>query len=329
MHHPNCVAITGLDTFIGRRLVERLSANPIGIRVVGLDLLDPTRFSQTFRFHPVDLSEPTAGSKVAEILRKEEVDTVLHLAFRDPAGPGRDRDSDHELETIGSLQVMNACADAEVRRLVVPSTTMCYGARLENPSLMDEDRSLIERPLGDRIANRIGMDQSLRQWARSHPGTDVTLLRHCWVMGPNIRDAMVQYFDRRVVPTVWGFDPLLQFVHEEDLLSVLETCVLEPHPGVFNVVGEGVLPLSGYLALAGKTNLPVPASLFSSPLGPLLLGADSVLPRGDVGREFYEYLKHDWVASGARAAHEFGRPVYSSREAWSAMVSSRKWTEYR
>jgi UDP-glucose 4-epimerase len=329
MHHPGCVAITGLDTDLGRRLVERLLANPMGIRVIGLDVKDPQRFAETFCFYRVDLTESSAGARLVEIFRKEQVDTVLHLAFHDPAGAGDSASSDHELEAFGSFQIMNACAESGVRRLVVRSTTMCYGSHLENPSLLGEDRVLTGQSGAHRIADRVEVDRSLGHFAREHQETEVTTLRHCWVMGPAHRDRVVRYFERPIVATVLGFDPLLQFVHEDDLLDVFETAVLESHPGVFNVVGEGVLPLSGYLALAGKTNIPLPESLLRSSLGEVLRMAPSPLSRREAGSHFFAYLKYSWIASGARLVHEFGRPLYSSQEAWTAMVSSRRMEKYR
>ena len=58
-----------------------------------------------------------------------------------------------------------------------------------------------------------------------------------------------------------GYDPLMQFVHEEDCLWAFERATLAPHPGVFNVVAQGVLPLSTLLRLGGKRILPLPAPL--------------------------------------------------------------------
>ncbi len=41
-----------------------------------------------------------------------------------------------------------------------------------------------------------------------------------------------------------GFDPRLQFLHEHDLLGVLQHAVADDVPGTFNVAGDGVLMLS-------------------------------------------------------------------------------------
>ena len=106
---PRVVGITGLGTFLGQHLAARLSAQ--GVRVLGLDVRRPYRLEGQIRFQKLDLLDPTADTRLADLLARERVDAVVHAAFR--AGPSSDVARDHELETIGSLHVMNACAAAK------------------------------------------------------------------------------------------------------------------------------------------------------------------------------------------------------------------------
>jgi UDP-glucose 4-epimerase len=143
-------------------------------------------------------------------------------------------------------------------------------------------------------------------------------------MGPSVQDFVTRFFSLPLVPTLLGFDPLLQFVHEEDCLRAFETAVLESHPGVYNVVGRGVLPLSTILALAGKRALPVPSPLWYRVLRTVETGRT-----GDPPAAFYDYLRWLWVADGERGWSAFGEPFYSTREAWISFVSSRRLRRYR
>lgn len=322
MDSATTIAITGLDTFLGVQLAERLLENPQAPRVIGLDQQGPLRLQGRVGFHRVDLSDPTADGQVAGILEKEAVDVLVHLAFK--SAPSPDLDADHELETIGSLHVMNACAAAGVRKLVMASSTMLYGARPDNPNFLDESHELRGHPDAHCVQNRVEAEALLSAWADRHTDTEVCVLRHCWVMGPRFRDRVVRYFDRGVVPTMLGYDPLLQLIHEEDLLRVFEAAVLEPHPGIFNIVGRGVLPLSTLLALAGKRALPLPPALLHRFLAVL-----SQTATGDPAAGFWDYLRYLWIADGERGWAEFGEPVYSTREAWSSFVSSRLMSRYR
>lgn len=317
-----CVAITGLSTFVGQRLAERLLAVPDGPRIVGVDLRRPLRLEGHVSFRRLDLTQPTADGELSTIFADEQVDVVVHLAFRSEPTP--DLEYDHELETIGSLHVMHACSAAKVKRLVVASTTMLYGPRPTNPNFLQEERGLAGHPDAHCIQNRVEAEGLLATWASRHPDVDVCVLRHCWVMGPTYTDHVVRYFERPVVPVVLGYDPLLQFVHEDDLVRTFEKATVESHPGIYNVVGRGVLPLSTLLAMAGKRSLPLPGGLLHR-----LANYPSQGQTGDLPAGFFDYLRYLWIADGERGWRTFGEPVYTTKEAWISFVSARRMQRFR
>ncbi len=316
------IAITGLRTFLGGRLLQRIAERQPERALVAIDLRRPHRLPTPSRFQRVDLTDPTADGRLAEIFERERVEAVVHTAFR--SDPDPDLEYDHELETIGTLHLVNACAAAKVKRLVLASSTMTYGPRPDNPNFLSEDHPLRGHPDAHNVENRREAEAVLADWASRHPDTRVTVLRTCWIMGPSYSDHVVRYLGRPVVPTLLGYDPLLQFVHEDDALRVFEKAALEEHPGVYNVVGRGVLPLSMLLRLAGKRSLPLPAPLLYR-----LRYYPSQGQTGDPPDGFYDYLRYLWVADGARGWAAFGPPVYSTREAWMAFVSARRMRRYR
>ena len=69
------------------------------------------------------------------------------------------------------------------------------------------------------------------------------------------------------VPTVMGFDPLFQFMHEADVAEAI-CCALDARlRGVFNVSGPPPIPLSLIIRRCGRTRIPVPEALFRFALG--------------------------------------------------------------
>jgi UDP-glucose 4-epimerase len=319
---PGVIAVTGLGTFVGRRLVERLLARAPQARVVGLDQRRPFRLDTRVRFHRIDLTEPTVDGRIAEILERERVEAFVHAAFRSEPTP--DLETDHEVETIGSLHVMHACAAAKVKRLVVASSTMLYGPRRDNPNFLSEAHPLRGHPDAHCVRNRAEMEHLLAEWRLRHPDTEVTVLRACWTMGPGVWDRLARYLSLPVVPMVLGYDPLLQFVHEDDCLHAFERATRESHPGVYNVVGQGVAPLSTLLRLAGKRVLPLPAPVLYR-----MAYYPSQTQTGDPPAAFYDYLRWLWVADGTRGFDAFGEPIYSTKEAWISFVSARRMRRYR
>ncbi|MDG2050883.1 MAG: NAD-dependent epimerase/dehydratase family protein [Myxococcota bacterium] len=317
MKSPSRIAVTGLNSEDGVRIVERLLSRDPAAKIMGLDLSRPLRLAGKIDFHALDLTSPTADVVLAERLAAEGVEVLVHLAFR--SSPTPDIEEDHELETIGSLHVMNAVAAAKLPRLVVSSSTMLYGARPDNPNYLSESHALRGHPDAHCVQNRVEVENLLADWSARNAETEVTILRSGWVVGPSRSNYISRFFEAPVIPTVLGFDPLLQLLHEDDLLDVYEESILHSHPGIWNVVGREALPLSTLVALAGKRRLALPS--------PLLYRATdfpSIEQTGDRPAGFFDYLRYLWVADGERAWAEFGDPVYSTQEAWSSFVSSRR-----
>jgi len=318
---PGVVGVTGIHGWLGSQLLARL-ARGAGVRAVGLDLRRPMRMGESARFQRIDLTEPTADGALARILEKERVEVLVHAAFR--TDPTPDLEQDHELETIGSLHVMHACAAAKVRRLVVASSTMLYGPHPDNPNFLGESHPLRGHAQAHAVRDRVEMESLLAEWAARHPDVEVTVLRTCWIFGPSFWNRVVAYFALPLVAVPLGYDPLVQLVHEEDALRAFEEAALRPHPGVYNVVGSGVLPLSTLLRLAGKRALRLP-----SPLLYRLAYFPSQGQTGDPPAAFYDYLRYLWVADGRKGWEAFGEPHYSTKEAWISFVSSRRMRRYR
>jgi UDP-glucose 4-epimerase len=319
---PRSIAITGLRTFLGQKLAERLLAHDPRLRIVGIDVRRPYRLEGRVQFHRVDLTDPTADGRLAEILEKEQVDAVVHAAFR--TFPTPDLEADHELETIGSLHLLHACAAHKVRRLVLASSTRLYGPHPDNPNFLTEAHPLRGHAAAHNVKNRVETEELVQDFAQRHPGTRVTVLRPCWIVGPTYWDEVTRFLARPWVPTLLGYDPLLQFVHEDDVVFAFARATLEPHPGVFNLVGRGVLPFSNLLRLAGKTPLPIPPPLLYR-----MRYYPSQRQTGDPPEGFYDYLRYLWLADGERGWQEFGAPVYSTQEAWLSFVASRRMRRYR
>jgi UDP-glucose 4-epimerase len=317
------IAITGLDTFAGLRTAERLLARERPPEIVGIDLRVPRRLDGRIRFHRVDLTEPTADSQIAEVLEKERCEALLHCAFF--ARPQADNAAAHELEVIGSLHVMNAAASAGLRKLVVPSTAEVYGASPLNPAYIAESRPLAPHPDSHCARDRAELEQLLALFADRHPGMVVTVLRACWVTGPEYESRVLDHFAGESVITLLGFDPLMQWLHESDLLSALELVLDTDAPGAFNLAGDEALPLSTLLRLAGKRARPIPHPLLYR-MGYL----PAVWRDGDPPAGFHDYLRFSWLVETRRAREELGFvPEYTTKEAWMSWIVSRRMRRYR
>ncbi|MFO0751020.1 MAG: NAD-dependent epimerase/dehydratase family protein [Myxococcota bacterium] len=307
------VALTGGRTFFGDRLIAALEDDPRVEHIVVLDIKPPLSGGPKTRFVRVDLTDPAADERMGEVLVADGVDVLVHTALL--AYPSHSRSWAHELEAIGSLYVMNAAADAlgrgRMKKLVLTSTTAVYGAHASNPAFLTEDMPLNGIKASRWVMDKVAVEKELLRLKKDCPKLITTSLRFCMTVGPTIRNFYTKLLARNVVPTVMGYDPLEQFVHEDDAVAALLKAVLEDHPGVFNIVGEGTLYHSDVLRLGGKVPVPVP-HILGYPVANALFDVQlSVVPG-----TFLNFFRYTWVADDKRMRQQMGfSPRYTSREA--------------
>ncbi len=302
-------AVTGVRTFLGRRLLADLEADPRCRHIVALDVRAPEQAGPKTRFRRLDLTDPASDERCADMLREDGVDTLAHCAFL--AYPSHSRSWAHELEAIGSLYVMNAVAEARIRKFILCSTTAVYGAHPSNPAFLTE-RSALRGVKGSRwVADRVTVEKELDRLRRDFPDLVATSLRFGMTVGPTIRNFYTKLLRPQLVPTVMGYDPLVQFLHEDDATAALFRAVSEDHPGVFNIVGAGTLYYSDVLRQGGKIAVPVPHFL-GYPAATALFNLElSVVPG-----PFLDLFRYSWVADDHAMRERFGfTPRHSSREA--------------
>jgi UDP-glucose 4-epimerase len=303
------VAVTGVAGFLGSSLIGSLEEDDRIARLVAIDVNPAPTAADKTRSYPVDLTQPAAEARVAEILAAERVDTLVHLAFL--ASPTHATAWAHELESVGTMHVAVAAGHAQVRKFVLWSLTWLYGARPTNPNFLTEKHPL-RAPLGEPFfADKIDAEDQARKLAQRSPGTAVTILRTAPILGPTVHNSLTRYFARKLVPTMMGFDPLVQFLHEADAIAALHLSVARDAPGTFNIVADGVLPLSTVIKLAGRVSVPVP-----HPVAETVAGLGWVAQLVEAPPSFLRYLRFLCIADGRKARDVMGfRPAYSTRDA--------------
>lgn len=310
------IALTGTASFLGARLLRRLAETKGPEKLLVVDVAAPPA-ALDVRHRAVDLTEPAADQRLLDVFREEKVETVLHFAFY--TGPRRDTAHAHELESIGTLAVLAAAAAAGVGRVVMRSFTAVYGARGQNPAFLTEDRALQPDPVLAWARDKLEAEQHAASFARRYPDLKVAVLRFAPLVGPRVHTFYTRILDRRVVPVLMGYDPLVQMLHPDDALAAAEAAVERPVAGAFNVVPSRPIPLLTALHLAGKIPVPVP-HLIAYPLADLMWSAGV----GEAPGRFCDYVRFPFVADGERARRELGfSPRHASRDALLAYLGYR------
>ncbi|MGH8867159.1 MAG: NAD-dependent epimerase/dehydratase family protein [Actinomycetes bacterium] len=310
------VLVTGVSRHLGARVARALEADPAVGRVIGVDVVPPPEDLGRTEFVRADIRNPV----IAKVISAADVDTVVHLAVvATPFGAGG-RSSMKEINVIGTMQLLAACQKTpSVQRLVVRSSATVYGASPRDPALFTEDMEPRGLPRSGYAKDVFEVEGYVRGFGRRRPDVDVTVLRFTNFVGPSVDTPFTRYFGLPVIPTVLGYDPRLQFLHEDDGREVLRRAAVEDHPGTFNVAGDGVLLLSQAARRAGRLTLPLPTPT-ASVVGQMIRRAGLV----DVSPEQLGILTHGRAVDTTRLKQGFGyEPKYGTAEAFDAFVSAR------
>ena len=249
------VLVTGVSRDLGRQAARALADRPDVDRVIGVDVVPPRGDAGQVSFIRADIRNPV----IAKIIAKEDVDTVVHMSVIATPGSAGGRNTMKELNVIGTMQLLAAAQKAPtLRHLVVKSTSTVYGASSRDPAMFTEDMEPRRTPTSGYAKDVAEIEGYVRGFARRRPDVRVTVLRCANVIGPLVSSPITSYFRLPVIPTVLGFDPRMQFLHQDDLVAVLQHAVAHDVAGTFNVAGEGILMLSQALRRLQKPTVSMP-----------------------------------------------------------------------
>jgi UDP-glucose 4-epimerase len=277
------VLITGLGTFWGGRVAQALESDPTVDVIVGLDRFEPTVQLERTEYVRSDESY----SILARIVKAARIDTIVHTFLAVDSTQMRSR-TIHEINVIGTMNLFAAASapGSTVRDVVVKSSTLVYGASPKDPVWFSEEtrranppRSMVERSL-------LEVEGYVRDFAVDNPHVTVAMLRFANVLGPDITTPLAKALELPFVPSVFGYDPRFQFVHEIDVVRAILFVLEEQVQGIYNVAGDGLLPWSEVAAICGRRTVPLP------PVGAGLLAAPLARFGVELPPELLDLLRH-------------------------------------
>ncbi len=295
------VLITGISGGQGRLLARRLLES---FEVCGVDRVAWEGRPRDVQVHVVDLRK----KKFEDVVRTEMPTAVVHMAF-----VRHFRVSDqvrHEVNVKGTKQVLDHCANYGVQKLVVLSSGYVYGAFPENPYYMDEDQPLSASRSYPEIRDLVEVDTLASAFLWKYPHIRTCVLRPVNVLGYYVHSMIGQYLRQRRVPVMMGFDPMMQFIHEEDVSEAIALALEHGLQGVFNVAGPGAVPLSTAIRESGGTPIPLPEPLVAPLFARMFRWGLWPYPAGAI-----DFLKYPVTLSGKRFVEATNfRPLFGLEE---------------
>jgi UDP-glucose 4-epimerase len=253
------VLITGIAGNIGRMVAQRLLAN--GHEVIGID--------RRPWYHPpegiVVIQADIRKRPAEDVFRTQRPDAMIHMAtvtHLTHQSPDR-----YRINLGGTRCVFDHCHAYGVKQAIFVGRHTYYGAGPDSPLYHTESEPPMAVHTFPELSDLVAADLYAGTALWRYPEVDTAVLRICYTLGPLRQGTLAAFLRGPRVPTVLGFDPLFQFMHERDAATAICTALEHRLRGVYNVAGPPPVPLSVLVREVGLPNVPLPEPLFTFLLG--------------------------------------------------------------
>ena len=302
------VAVTGAAHDLGLALTGRLAQSDRFSRVVAID--DHRGDLTGVIWRVVDIRDPALAGRLAGI--DVIVHTDLDLAADSEPRPRR------AYNVRGAQTVLTAAAAGGVRRVVLITSAMVYGARPDNPVPIAEDAPLNADPDGSVVGDFMEIEQLAERSPRTNPGMAITVVRPAALVGEGIDTLITRHFEAPRLLAVKGCAPRWQFCHISDLLSSIELAAAGEVNGAFAVGSPGWLEQDEVERLSGLRRIELPAGVTFATAQRLHRAGITPAPVSDL-----HYVVYPWVVDCTTLREAGWQPTVSNTRALEVLLEQR------
>jgi UDP-glucose 4-epimerase len=257
-----------------------------GHEVVGLDRRPWRDAPKGIRNFEVDLRKRAAE----DVFRKEKPEVVVHMAtvtsLTRPSAEERER-----VNLGGTRAVFEHSLSYGVKHVVFVGRHTYYGAAADSALYHLEDEPPMALGTFPELADLVAADLYASTALWRSPSLGVSVLRFCYTLGPSKTGTLSTFLSGKRVPMVLGYDPLFQFMYEQDFATAVALTVERRPRGVYNVAGPSPVPLSNIARATGRTPVPIPEPVLKAVIGHFGFPA---LPKGAL-----EHIKYPVVVDAS------------------------------
>ena len=316
------ILVTGVARWWGALVVQRLVEDPDVAEVIGIDIREPHYDLGRADYLKLDIRD----SLIGKLVRSVGIDTVVHTLTRVDSFD-MDARRAHEVNVIGTLNLLAGCSGqgSPVTRFVLKSSGHVYGSRVDLVTGVREDHRLDSNSRHQFVRDIVEVESYANDFAARNPGIDILVLRFGNGLNPDEPQPLARYLDLEVVPTVAGYDPILQLTHRDDCVEALRLATKRGPAGAYNIAAPGGEQLSALLDGAGKLHAPL-----IPPFG-IELAAYALRRSGiaSLSPQLLDLLRWGRVLSTSKASRLLGfRAARDTRAAFDDFIQQRRVLRY-
>jgi len=303
-----CIVITGIAGRLGRLLAKKLHREG-NAEIIGID-------RRPFEDKPADVTHARVdlrSKSTRDVFRSRKVTALVHLGMMHD--PHRSRRVHHEWNVVGTQHLLEYCQHYRVPKVILLSSTAVYGPRPENSQFLTEDAPLMAAQDDPGAMTLVEADMLASSFFWKYAEGEIVILRPVHILG-RVKNAASNWLRMERVPVLMGFDPMLQVIHEADVVEAIALALRPGVRGIYNIVGPSEVPISVLIREARKRPLSIP-HVVAPTLSKLFWNLGRAPFRGtELG-----HLRYVCMVDGSRAREELGfKAVRTIKEAVHAAV---------
>lgn len=245
------ILVTGICGRMGRLLTRKLHRSD---RVIGIDRRPFFGRPKDVVHHQIDLRR----KKTRDVFRTGDIRAVVHLGImHDLRASAKDH---HAWNVVAFQKLLDALIQYDIPKLVVLSSANVYGPSPDNPQFLTEEAPLLGAQHFSAIRDLVEVDMLAQSFFWRHPDTETVILRPCHILG-GVKNAPSNYLRLERPLTIMGFDPMVQVIHERDVVEAIRLALQPGVRGIFNLKGPGEIPMSRAFKILGKRTQPIPSMI--------------------------------------------------------------------
>ncbi|MBN2343554.1 MAG: NAD-dependent epimerase/dehydratase family protein [Deltaproteobacteria bacterium] len=279
------IALCGAAGLFGNVLVRALH------RECTVFAIDPRDFSKRPKdvfHHQAELTKRSSKNH----FRKRIFDAVIHVGANTTSERRGPNKFTRAVENYAKL--LDYCDQYNVKKLILISSANLYGARPSNSQFLQESAPLLSTDLSSLRE----MDMMTQSFFWKRPDIETVILRPANVTGTS-NGVLSKYLRHSKVPTLLGFNPMIQLIHEQDLIQAVMSALHKNVRGIFNIAGAAPVPLRYIIKKLNRETIDIP-----HPVAAPVLRHMNKLGKLDIHPTYIDYIRYICMVDDTRARDE-------------------------
>ncbi len=316
------ILITGAAGYLGSLLVNKLQKQQqkepeLELKIIATDIRDVPEQARKkgIIYETIDIR----SKDFSMLLKKYAIEVVVHLAAIVAPPKNSTRQFLHDVEVLGTKNVLEACLSADVKKFIVTSSGAAYGYYEDNAEWLIESDAIRGNEEFAYAYHKRLVEEMLAEYRNTHPQLKQIIFRVGTILGQSTKNQITNLFTKPFLLGVKGSDSPFVFIWDEDMVSCLAQAIFSNKEGIYNVAGDGALSVQQLAKILGKPCIKLPATFIRTVLKYLKKWELS-----QYGPEQVRFIQYRPVLDNTKLKQEFGyTPQLSSEEVFRYYVSQR------